>query len=152
MTSCSFVTIRVKLSGISLEAGSVYLVYSRRYGYERYESYGLALLIAVLPAGISLGQDRCGCGGQDCRGWTMNCAGCGFSACTTNGVVNTDPIDLCRTPTPMTCSLSRDGNGDKIVCAQSNEVQQCYQRTIQTSGYKCSDGALGAWATTQCCK
>src|SRR5260370_5151590 len=100
-----------------------------------------ATWITVAPA---FAQSDCSCGQTSCVTWVLNCSNCGLTYCGDGAekTTTTDPLDGCRTSVRLTCSASRDGNGQTIVCGADNKITQCIQRTIQTSGYACSGGDI----------
>jgi hypothetical protein len=111
-----------------------------------------AAWITVVP---TLAQSDCSCGQTNCVSWVLNCSNCGLAYCGDGAekTTTTDQLDGCRTSIRLTCAVSRDGNGQTIVCGSDNQITQCLQRTIQTSGYPCSGGdVLKSYSATSCCK
>jgi hypothetical protein len=91
---------------------------------------------------------------SDCISYILSCASCGLAVCDgqKDGTKSSSPLDICLSPAPLSCSLHKDGSGNRVICGDANQVTRCYQRDIKTSGYKCSDGILETETATGCCK
>jgi hypothetical protein len=113
------------------------------------------LLALALSTVVPTFAQSCGCGQTNCVTWVLSCTNCGLAYCGdgTEQTTTTDPLDGCRTSIRLTCAVSRDDNGQTIVCGSSNQITQCLRRTITTSGYPCSGGdVLKTYSGTSCCK
>lgn len=108
----------------------------------------------VIAGGFGLAQTPCSCGGQNCIIYTMNCQQCALSACPgqTDASQTSDPIDTCQSPTPLACNLYKDSSGNRVVCGNQNQVTQCYQRQISTSGVDCNTGVIYTVTYLHCCE
>jgi hypothetical protein len=114
------------------------------------------VLVAFLSASTLLGQACVNCPDttQNCTAFTLSCSNCGFSRCSAGGPENstsTPTLNTCRSSVSLTCRAARDSNNNLIVCGNASTVQQCFQREIVTSGYRCSDGVFTTYTATPCC-
>ncbi len=93
----------------------------------------------------------CPAGTSDCQSFPLACSSCGLKDCGNSAAHYTDSLDVCKSRVSMPCRVKRDNNNNSIVCGNAVGAQQCYQRTISTTGYRCSDGILAAYSADICC-
>jgi hypothetical protein len=106
----------------------------------------------LLMGTASAFAQTCSANCPSCVTYTLSCQQCGLTVCTgQQDGTNTVSIDNCLTPTPLTCSLHHDDNGNRVICGNQNQQTQCYQRDIKVSGYTCPNGVISTTTGTGCC-
>ena len=113
----------------------------------------LAVLSAAVLA-LCYGQSsNCQCGGSNCVVFTLSCSGCGLSVCSGTALQSeqTDRLDTCKSSTVISCQVAKNPDGSNMVCGNSNQVTQCYQRNIGVTGWDCDTAVWNSFVLTTCC-